>query len=328
MKYVEITAQHRSKKTIATLAEQVGAENLLFYPLPESEQQFIRFLVHDHRLQEVLDKLHIILGSQESSQVVVLAVETVMPQPEKDKDQNNKGSITASREAIYTTISANAVLDRNFLLLVLLSTIVATIGLIENNVAVIIGAMVIAPLLGPNLALSLGTALGDIALMRQSILTLVSGLILAIALAILIGFFWPEPIQGAEVMDRTKAGFDSIALAIASGAAATLSVTTGLSSVLVGVMVAVALLPPAAVMGMLLGQGDIASASGAALLLAINIVCVNLASKIVFYFKGITPRTWLEREKAGRAMRRYLLGWLVTLIIMILFILSPQSINI
>jgi len=65
-------------------------------------------------------------------------------------------------------------------------------------------------------------------------------------------------------------------------AAAALSLTTGLSSVLVGVMVAVALLPPAATLGIMLGQGNMSLAIGAGLLLAVNIVSVNLASKIVF----------------------------------------------
>jgi uncharacterized membrane protein len=126
-------------------------------------------------------------------------------------------------------------------------------------------------------------------------------------------------------MSRTKAGLDSVVLALASGAAAAMSLTTGLSSVLVGVMVAVALLPPAATLGIMLGQGNTGSAVSAGLLLAVNIVCVNLASKIVFFVKGIHPRTWVEKEKAKRAMLVYLLGWLVTLFILMLVIYARRS---
>lgn len=83
----------------------------------------------------------------------------------------------------------NSRLDLNFVVLVLLSTTVAAIGLIENNAAVVIGAMVIAPLLGSNLAFGLGTALGDISLMWKSALTNTAGIALAVALSLVIGFF-------------------------------------------------------------------------------------------------------------------------------------------
>ncbi len=209
-------------------------------------------------------------------------------------------------------------LDLNFFLLVVLSTIVAAIGLIENDVAVVIGAMVIAPLLGPNLALSLGTALGDVTLMRQSAQTLFAGILLAIALSAVFGLLWSSALSSHELMSRTDAALDSILLALVSGAAAALSLTTGLSGVLVGVMVAVALLPPAATLGIMLGAGHPELAVGAGLLLAVNVVCVNLASKIVFFLKGIHPRTWLEKEKANKAMLQYVLGWLVTLLILLL----------
>ncbi len=202
----------------------------------------------------------------------------------------------------------------------MLATIVAAIGLIENNVAVIIGAMVIAPLLGPNLALSLATALGDVSLMLKSIKALVFGIVIAVAIAVVIGLLWTGELNSHELMSRTHFGIDSIALALASGAAATLSLTTGLSGVLVGVMVAVALLPPAVTLGVMLGAGNIQMANEAGLLLLINIVCVNLASKLVFFFKDVHPRTWLEKEKAKQAMILFFLGWLLTLVVLIFFI--------
>jgi uncharacterized hydrophobic protein (TIGR00341 family) len=185
--------------------------------------------------------------------------------------------------------------------------------------------MVIAPLLGPNLALSLGTALGDSLLVQRSIKTLLAGITLALSLSALIGAFWPYALSSPELLSRTDAGMDSIVLALASGAAAALSLTSGLSTTLVGVMVAVALLPPAVTLGIMLGQTKIDLTVGAALLLAVNIVCVNLASKMVFLFKGIRPRTWLEKEKAKRAMTVYVLGWMITLAILILVIYARGS---
>jgi uncharacterized membrane protein len=88
--------------------------------------------------------------------------------------------------------------------------------------------------------------------------------------------------------------------------------------VLVGVMVAVALLPPAATLGIMLGAGEGNAALGAALLLAMNIVCVNLSSKIVFHVRGISPRTWPEKEKARTSKTLYILAWLVSLVVLVL----------
>ena len=119
-----------------------------------------------------------------------------------------------------------------------------------------------------------------------------------------------------ELLSRTDAGLESIALAFASGAAAALSLSTGLPSVLVGVMVAVALLPPAATFGLMLGHGRFDLAVGAALLLAVNIVSVNLSCKLVFLVKGIQPRTWWEKETAKKAMRNYIFVWIITLLLL------------
>jgi uncharacterized hydrophobic protein (TIGR00341 family) len=173
--------------------------------------------------------------------------------------------------------------------------------------------MVIAPLLGPNLALALSTALGDVELMIRSLKTMVIGFIIALSLSFALGAVWQGELNSFELMSRTRVGFDSIALALVSGAAAVLSMATGLSSVLVGVMVAVALLPPCAVVGIMLGAGEYDLAAGAGLLLAVNIVCVNLSAKLVFLFKGVGPRTWYEKKKAKKAMISYLTFWCLSL---------------
>ncbi|MBT8068874.1 MAG: TIGR00341 family protein, partial [Gammaproteobacteria bacterium] len=181
------------------------------------------------------------------------------------------------------------------------------------------------PLLGPNLAFGLGTALGDLALMRKSALTTVVGIGFAVVLSVAVGLLWPMEIYSPEILSRTEVGLDSVALALASGAAAALSMTTGLSSVLVGVMVAVALLPPAVTLGLMLGRADFDLAFGAGLLLVINLVCVNLACKLVFLIRDIRPRTWVEKTKARRAMLIYIMVWALTLMVLILFIFSRRA---
>lgn len=324
MKYVEIIASAGSSDIIVAIAAKVKAVDFRLGIIGEDGMQQMRMLIDEDNLQSALDAMQNVLGAQPTARIVVLSIEASLPKPVEDKDKKKK-SATAARELLYEEVMTGARLDLNFLLLVVLSTIVAAIGLIENNVAVVIGAMVIAPLLGPNLALSLGTALGDVTLMRKSAQTLFTGILLAVALSAIFGLLWSSTLSSHELMSRTDVAFDSILLALVSGAAAALSLTTGLSGVLVGVMVAVALLPPAATLGIMLGAGHPELAVGAGLLLAVNIVCVNLASKVVFFLKGIHPRTWLEKEKANRAMVRYVLGWIVTLLVLLVLMYMRSS---
>jgi len=311
--------------TIIGLADQYEVADYWLGVEAEDGRQSIRLLVRTDIIQTVLDQLQTLLGSSENSHIIVQATEVVLPKPvekEKDKQEGEVRKKTMYREEIYNAIAKETKLDSHYLTLVVLSTLVAAIGLVENNIAVIIGAMVIAPLLGPNLAFALATALGDHELAGRSLLSIIVGLLIAIGLSFLLGLVWPMALNSPELISRTSVGLDSVALALASGAAAVMSLTSGVSSVLVGVMVAVALLPPAATVGLMLAVGHLDLAQGAALLLAVNIVSVNLAAKLVFLFKGVRPRTWLEQKKAKQSMWLYVTLWLLTLSLLVWFILT------
>lgn len=319
MKLIEIIDEAKNMATISAVADQQNAHDFRLGYVDESGLQTARIVVRDDKLQIILDSLQTVLGTHAKARILVLPVVLSLPKSSEPEQRSEDRSV-AAREALYMEAQKNARLDTNFIILVALSTIVAAIGLIENNVAVLIGAMVIAPLLGPNLAFGLGTALADWPMMRRSLLTLLVGVVLAIAISALIALLWPGNILSDEFLARTDVGLDSIALALVSGAAAALSITTGLSSVLVGVMVAVALLPPASAIGLAMGVGRLELAAGAGLLFAANIVCVNLACKLVFFFKGIAPRTWQAQRNAKRSMVAYIFIWVVSLLILILAI--------
>jgi uncharacterized hydrophobic protein (TIGR00341 family) len=322
MKIIEILADGSYLPALKNIAEKQEAADYWVGPKGQDGRHEVRLLVNPEKRQDTLDALEAALGNSESAKWFLMPVEASLPRPEeKESDKEDKAnSMTASREELYSSVEKSARLDSNFLLLVFLSTIVVAIGLLEDNIAVVIGAMVIAPLLGPNIALALGTALGDTSLMWKSLKTTLAGLALALGLCFLLGMLWPLNFESKELIARTDAGLDSAALAFASGAAAVLSLTTGLPSVLVGVMVAVALLPPTATLGLMLGAGNLELATGAGLLLAVNIVCVNLAAKISFLFRGIKPRTWLEKQKARQSMAIYIILWILSLAILLVAI--------
>lgn len=323
MKIVEVIVDTSYQDITREVVEKHGAD--ILWEDEQDDRCTYRLLVDSGTRQAFIDELQDHLQSSPKTLILVTPVEAVLPAPKKiPLDPDKKKRSTGTREELYSGIEKNAELTGTYLILVLLSTIVAAIGLIENNVAVVIGAMVIAPLLGPNIALALAATLGDVPLMLKSLKTSLAGLGLALLLSVLIGWILPVDLTSEELMSRTVVKLDSIVLALASGGAAVLSLTTGLPSVLVGVMVAVALLPPTATVGMMLGGGHLELAASAALLLAVNVVAVNLSAKVTFLMRGISPRTKDEKLKARQSVEVSLVIWVVTLAILVgVILLKP-----
>jgi uncharacterized hydrophobic protein (TIGR00341 family) len=336
MKIIEVIADAGHHDTILAIAAQQQVEDFWSNVSHEDGRVITRFLVRPEGRQKLLDSLQAVLSNAENYRILIIPLDTALPKPaevsfeslspeqqeeEKLKEkERKKAALMNTREEILGQVEKDAKLDNNFIMLVILSAIVAAIGLLENNLAVIVGAMVIAPLLGPNIAFALGAALGEKKLVTESLKTLFSGVSLAIVVAIIIGLIWPGSFDSQELLLRTDVVYSGTAIALASGAAASLSLVSGISSALVGVMVAVALMPPAVTIGLMLSISNQDLALGAALLLAVNIVCINLSAKLVFMFRGVKPRKWLEAHKAKQSRTLYIVIWVIMLALLIVAI--------
>ena len=323
MKVIEVISDAKHKSSLTVIADRNDLKDVWFSLENEDGRMSTRFLVPPATRQQVLDELQVLLDISESMRIVIMPIEaTIRYETEEEKQQNKEKAIDkatkVSREEIFSVVEKGVHLDSVFLLLVFLSSLVASIGLLENNVAVIIGAMVIAPLLGPNLGFSLGASLGERDLIIKSLKTLISGGFLAIFFAYLLGLIWNGPLDSSELLSRTNVAYSTTAIAMASGAAASLSLVSGVSSVLVGVMVAVALMPPAVSIGLMLSIAEYDRALGAALLLTVNIVSITLSAMLVFLFSGIKPRTWLKAHQAKQSHRLYIIIWFVLLLVLFL----------
>lgn len=305
---IEITLPAERLKSMQNIAENHQAIDLWWTPKNEDGQRIVSILVDRDNQQDVLDSVQLHLIDESHWRAVLLPVEASIPIPEKDEDaeknqknQKFKWRKSLTREELFQEVSSGAEGDTLFYLMVFLSTIVAAIGIIQDNVAIVIAAMVIAPLLGPNLALAFGTALGDKPLIKKSFITCVGGLCAAIAPCIVVGYFLSEDISSNELYSRTDVTYAAILLALASGAAAVLSLTSGVSSALVGVMVSVALLPPAAAFGIFIGMNQMQHAFDSGLLLVTNLASIGLATQVVLAFMGIRPRTFIEKRAANQS---------------------------
>ena len=294
-----------------------------------------RFLLQVEKTEAVLDELEKHFGSSGGFRVVLLPVEATLPRPEPpekppaqeqppEKEKPKIKGSRISREELYSDLSETTNVSWVYVTFTVLSTIVAAIGLLQNNVAVIIGAMVIAPLLGPNVALALATTLGDVDLARRSVKANLVGILIAFGISILAGFLFTIDPAVPEILNRTKVGLGDILLALASGTAGALAFTTGVGSSLIGVMVAVALLPPLVTTGLMLGSARFDLALGSFMLLGVNVICVNLSGVLTFLLQHVRPNTWWEADKARRATRKAIAIWTVLLLLLAMTIILSQ----
>lgn len=302
--------------------------------LPDGEV-LVRILLTAEQIEAELDLLEQRYSVEKGNRVVVLPVEATLPRAEPKPEPPPGAPETAppvaqapgriGREELYEDIKDAARCSRVYLAMVVLSTIVAAIGLYYNSVAMIIGAMVIAPLLGPNMAMALATTLGDLPLLWRAARTSLAGIGTAMALSVCLGVLFQVDPALPELASRHGVALGDVAVALASGAAGALAFTTGVSATLIGVMVAVALLPPLVTFGLLLGSGQPVLAIGALSLLLMNLICVNLAGVSTFLVQGIRPATWWEKDRAVKATRIAIMLWVTLLSALIALIYFLQK---
>jgi uncharacterized hydrophobic protein (TIGR00341 family) len=298
-------------------------------------QILIRLLLPTEETGAILDLMEKHFATVEGFRIVLLPVEASIPRPQLKEEEAKAQEVQAeekpekkiggiSREELYEDIQKTSKLSWVFLVYVILASLVATIGLLRDNVVIIIGAMVIAPLLGPNVALSFATTLADVDLARRAVKTNAVGILAALILAIVLGFALEFDPNTSKIVSSTEVSLGDMILALTAGSAAALSFTTGALSALIGVMVAVALLPPIVILGMLIGAGRWDMALGALLLLLTNLICINLSGVLTFLARGIRPLTWWEEKRAKKATRKAIAIWTLLLLLLVVVILLSQ----
>lgn len=294
------------------------------------DHALIRILLPTEQTEAISDLVSNRFGDTEGFRIMLLAVEATLPRPEEpekeeggngDEQPDRGGGGRISREELYTAVSKGAELSPVYAVNAALSALVAAIGLIRGDVAIIIGAMVIAPLLSPNIALALSATLGDLSLAFKAVKSLAVALVLALAVALLMGLLFHVSPAAREIAARTRVGFGDVILALAAGGVGTLAFTTGVAAALIGVMVAVALLPPLVTVGLLAGSGYFELALGAVLLFLINVTSLNLAATTTFLIQGVRPRTWWEAEAARKASRIAIALWSAMMLILLALVL-------
>lgn len=218
-----------------------------------------------------------------------------------------KGMDHFQQEQVANDLRADSVFTFNFGALLLASSAIATFGLLQNNAAVIIGAMIVAPLVMPMQALAFGAMNGDGRVFRNGATTIVLGTVLAVLVAGALSFALGIPSYGSEIVTRSKPTVLDLGIALAAGAVGGFARTRpAISSTAAGTAIAVALMPPLCVVGIALAHADAGLAYGSTLLYVTNLLGITLACMVVY---------WVAQVGVLRNARRAILTAVVLTII-------------
>ncbi|RKD95893.1 TIGR00341 family protein [Halopiger aswanensis] len=313
MRYLEITVPEGKRRAVLDVLEDEGIDYVVSDETSgRGYTAVVRFPLPTRAVEPVLDRLRR-AGIGDEASVVVINAETVISEEFSTlRDQysrgGKKGSRT-SRQVLRTKADELTPPFSIYAVMLLISAVVATAGLLSDSPAVVIGAMVIAPLLGPALAANVGIVTGDDRLKRTGFAYQAIGVtavvVASIGLAVLARMAGLEPagidiVAATELEERVAPNLFSLAVALGAGIAGILSLTRGFSEAIVGVMIAAALIPPSAAVGITVAWGMYGAAIGAAALVVVNLLSINLAALGTLWVAGYRPQGLFEVSPTRR----------------------------
>ncbi len=204
----------------------------------------------------------------------------------------------SERIALYEKLHSGSEWNFDFMTLTSLSTAIAALGLLQDSAAVVIGAMLVAPLMTPILGAGLALVQGNLPLLRSSGRTIAFGYLMALMIGLVLGLIFQIPRLTPQLSARGGPTILDLGVAFLSGLAAAFCLSRpGLLAALPGVAIAAALVPPIATTGVCLALGELATARGSALLFATNVVAIILGAAVSLYASGV-------RGKRGAGSRQ------------------------
>lgn len=188
---------------------------------------------------------------------------------------------------VRVRIEANALPSKMYFIMNILSAVIASYGLVTNSAAVVIGAMLVAMMLGPITGIALAIIDHRMPLLRKSLITVIVGVSLVVLVGFVVGWLHKDQPLTTEILSRTQPTSMDLMIALAGGTAGAYAmVSPHLSVAVVGVAVATALVPPLAASGILFANGEIQLGFGALLLAVTNIIAIQFTNALVLWLLG------------------------------------------
>ncbi len=277
----------------------------------EEQKLHIQILVEKEDSEEILNYLEKAAYDEHNEfDAMLYSIKAYIPSKYNEKntpDDDQKQFERASKHELYSIVDSSSKIDFSFSWFTVFAALVAAVGVFQNRPALVIGANIIDPSIRPIIGISFASVLGEGKLVRQSMATALFGLCIPIVIAASFGYLFPLPVNSNEFISQTNVHLIDLIVAVSAGAAGSLSFVKRSQGQLVGVMVSLAVLPPAVVLGMMLGAAHWNGAIMPFLLLVININAILLSAILVFWLSGIKPANWSEIQEASTSRKNSLL---------------------
>lgn len=315
MRFVHVSVPTGKRDAVRAVLEREGVDFVMTDEVgSRSYTAIASFPLPKAAVEPVLSELRTV-GIDEDAVTIVVEANTVVSQNFDDlrneyEEADDNDTDRISREELAAAAWELNPSLVNYLVLTIVSALIATAGLLLNSAAIVVGSMVIAPLVGPALGASVGTVVEDRTLRHNGVVLQLVGLLVSITAATVFGLVanitgivppGTDVLAIEQVAERLAPGVLSLVIAVGAGIAGALSLSAGVSTALVGVMIAVALIPPAAAVGIGIAWGVPELALGAGVFVLVNILSINLAALSVLWLKGFRPEAWYEEADAQRA---------------------------
>ncbi|EMA46259.1 TIGR00341 family protein [Halococcus saccharolyticus] len=332
MRLVQVTIPAGKREAILRTLDDEGID----YVLTEetSGREFtgvVSFPLPTTAVEPVLDRLRE-TGIDEDAYTVVLDAETVVSrrfdQLEERYDEEDTDKRIA-REELHARARELVPTTGTYLVMTIVSAVVATAGLLLDSPAVVVGSMVIAPLIGPAMSTAVGTVVDDREMFRTGLRLQAVGLAIAIVaatafagLARVTNVIPPgtDVLAISQVRGRLTPDFLSLAVALGAGVAGAASLASGVSAAIVGVMIAAALVPPLGVIGIGIAWGLPGTVLGSTVLVLVNVLSINVTALAVLWYRGYRPDHWFKEDTARRATRKRVGALVAAILVLSLFL--------
>ncbi|GAB6138649.1 TIGR00341 family protein [Halanaerobaculum tunisiense] len=252
-------------------------------------------------------------STNENRSLIIFTPDTVIP---RNEEKLNKYEYRATRETIITYAKESSQVDPEFIILAIVASIIASLGLILNNTPVIVGSMIIAPVFGPIAAMAIGIVLGDWKLFSKGAVS--EGLVIVTAIVVggIFGLLIPNVAVNKAIEIRMFPTIADLLIAFAAGGAGAYSLVTNVKSQqLVGVVIAAALIPVMATLGIGVALWHLPMVLGSSLLLFGNLFSLLLAIITIFYIKGLKPQWWYK-STAKKMIKKSLIFLIIAVIVL------------
>ncbi|WP_226041414.1 TIGR00341 family protein [Natrinema sp. DC36] len=324
MRLVQVFVPRDELDLVVETAEEAGVDYTVSRDTDRGEfEALVSIPVPPPAVEPLLEALRA-AGLDERSYTVVTAAETIVSKRTDELTGRFSGT-RISREELRARAADLAPAASTYFGLLIVSTAIATAGLLLDSAATIIGAMVVAPLMGPALAASVGVIVDDEALASRGIALQVIGLAAAVLTAAVMGWalrgtvLLPpgfEITTVPQIRERITPDFLALFLALGSGVAAVISLTRNVGSVLVGVAIAVALVPPAATAGLGIAWRDPTVVLTAGTLVLVNMLSINLTALLLLWLSGYRPERTESVERVYGRLRSRVAVLLVAIVVL------------